>query len=349
MFPKFNQRFILGFNTKIPHHIEQFRGRESFISGLKQTIRTYRRFFTLFFSKQLPLELELIPPRAVKILWFNPSSTSIGDSIMELSGRSLLRDDKFELHLLSDRKNSSLYGEDRVFKKVFNDPNQILESYDLILLDVYNTKSIRMKSKYFSDVPFCAIQGYFYGADFNRLLFSFHRVNALLGYPNTQDQIDNLASNYLCIKNLPTKVSQIVIAIGGEDGLRTYLSWNVVIRNLLLVYPSLQICLVGSENGLIFATEIMSEFGNKISSQVAKLSILETANVIAASRVFIGADGGLMHIAAAFNLVGIALFAEFNPELRLSKNSKIKAIFTPSNVNQILPSQIITELKQLEI
>ncbi len=349
MFPKLNQRFILDFSTEIPHQIEEFRRSEPFFSALKQTIRTYRRFFTLLFLKQLNLKLDLIPDNASKILWLNPSSTSIGDSIMELSGRKLLNNTKFEVHLLSDRKNSSLYLEDLVFSKVFNDPSQIVETYDLILMDVYNTKSIKMKSKYFPNVSFCALQGYFYGADFNRLLFSFHRVNALLNYPYTQNEVDSLAHNYLCINDLSTEYFQVVIAVGGEDYLRTYLSWNVVIGELLELNPHLRICLLGSENGLVFAEKIVAEFGDRVTSQVAKLSLLGTAGVIARAQVFIGADGGLMHIATAFNLNGVALFAKFRPELRLAKNSQVIPIFSSSNVNQIKPSQIIAELKQLNL
>lgn len=346
MFPKFNQRFILGFNTKIPHHIEQFRGRESFISGLKQTIRTYRRFLTLFFSKQLPLELDLIPPHVVKILWFNPSSTSIGDSIMELSGRALLLNDNFEVHLLSDSKNSSLYGEDCVFKKVFNNPTQIVESYDLILLDVYNTKSIRMKSKYFPDVPFCAIQGYFYGAAIHRMMFSYHRVNYLLGMRLTQQELDLCAKNYLPVV-IPSVIPRVVISVGGEDKFKTYSYWNMVISQLIYYAPELEICIIGSSNGIKYSDEIMQEFGDQVTNYVAKLSLLETAKIIASSKFFIGADGGLMHVAESYAIQGIALFAKVSPELFLSYQTKINPLYSDLMIDDIDPEQIIALFKQL--
>ncbi|MBP7846827.1 MAG: hypothetical protein KAZ94_01705 [Burkholderiales bacterium] len=349
MVPKFNQRFIFGFNTIIPHQVERFRRNESFVRCVKENIRTYRRFFTLLFSKQLHLELDLIPERVSKILWLNPSSTSIGDSIMELSGRKLLDGRSFKVHLLTDRKNSSLYTEDHVFQQVFTDPRQITESYDLILVDVYNTKSIRMKYKYFPSVPFCALQGYFYGADFNRLLFSFHRINALLNYPYSQNEIDQRSRHYLCLNSSTQKRFHVVVAVGGEDSLRTYLQWNTVVSELLEMYPNIKICLVGSDNGLEHAKNLSTEFNSKIDNKVAKLSILETAQLIVNSNVFLGADGGLMHIAAAFDLAGVALFAKFRPELRLGYTSKILTLFTDANVNQIEPTQIITELTKLKL
>lgn len=346
MLPKFNQRFILGFNTQIPHNIEEFRRGESFRSKLKQTIRTYRRFVTLLFSKQLHLELDLIPPHVVKILWFNPSSTSIGDSIMELSGRALLCDGKFELHLLSDRKNSSLYGEDLVFKKVFNDPNQILESYDLILLDVYNTKSIQMKSKYFPDAPFCAIQGYFYGAAIHRTMFSYHRINYLLGVRLTQQELDLCAKNYLPVV-IPSVIPRVVISVGGEGKFKTYSHWNNVIRQLIQYDSALEICIIGSSNGVEYSDEIMQEFGGRITNYVAKLSLLETAKIIASSKFFIGADGGLMHVAESYEIQGIALFAKVSPELFLSYQTKINPLYSNLMIDDIDPEQIVGLFKQL--
>lgn len=346
MFPKLNQRFILDFSTKIPHQIEEFRRSEPFFSALKQTIRTYRRFFTLLFLKQLNLELDLIPENASKILWLNPSSTSIGDSIMELSGRKLLNNTKFEVHLLSDRKNSSLYVEDLIFKKVFNDPTQIIENYDLILIDVYNTKSIRMKSKYFPDVPFCAIQGYFYGAAIHRMMFSYHRISFLLGMPFSQEELNLCAKNYLPVA-IDNFTQRLVISVGGEDKFKTYSRWIVVISQLIDYDPKLEICIVGSSNGIKYAAEITSFFGERIVNYVAKFTLLETAKIIAGSRFFIGADGGLMHIAESCNINGIALFAKVDPKLFLSYQTKINPLYTDLMVDDINPDQVVSLFKQL--
>lgn len=68
-----------------------------------------------------------------------------------------------------------------------------------------------------------------------------------------------------------------------------------------------KILFVGSEHDKFADTQI---FDNVFQSYIGKLSITETAKLISQCKVFVGNDGGLMHIA---NAVGTKTFGIFGP------------------------------------
>ncbi|MBY0245799.1 MAG: hypothetical protein K2Q03_10120 [Sphingobacteriaceae bacterium] len=349
--PKINERYSLPFKGFIPCDADRLLLKESIFYKFKQTVRLYRRFLTLLFYAQVKLEKDIIPTDVKKILWINISSTSIGDSIMELSGRVLLRG-KYQLDLLTDVKNAQIYSNDDIFGNIFNSIEQIDEGYDLVLLDINNTKSIKFKAKYFRLTPFTPIMGYFYGADFNRMLFSYKRINALIGYQYSDEWINNNAHNYLCHSRVKTSLidKQIVIAVGGEDQiLRTYHHWDLVVIMLRQKFPECSILLIGSVNGLEMATKIMNLNLSNVTSLVNRLSLIETASVISQANYFIGADGGLMHVAEAFGLSGVVIFAKFQAEFRLAPNSLLQHIYTNGLASDIPPEQIIALLNEVMV
>ena len=56
-----------------------------------------------------------------------------------------------------------------------------------------------------------------------------------------------------------------------------------------------------------------------------------------------------MHIAEAFKLAGVALFAKFRPELRLGYNTRLRVLFSNDDVKQISAQQIIAELSEFNV
>lgn len=341
--PRPSERYTPRFKGSLPSSIDEMLDNESYFTKLKATIRLYRRFLTLLISAQLGLEYEYIPRNIRRVLWINVSSTSIGDSIMELSGRVLLRE-KYQLDLLTDAKNAAIYASDDIFNRVYNSAEQIDENYDFVLLDINNSKSIRLKAKYFKCIPFASIMGYFYGADFNRMLFSFKRINALQGYAVNDEYINQHAQNYLNLANFRTLVSerQIVLVIGGEDQLiRTYHRWDSVVTLLSQQFSEYSIVLIGSANGVEMSAKIMSLKLPNLRNEVNQLSLVETASIIANSDYFIGADGGLMHIADALNIAGVALFARFKAKFRLAPHTLLRDVYANDKVSDIEPEIIV--------
>lgn len=312
--------------------------------------RLFRREISLILNGQKFLERKTIPAGVKKILWLAPSLQNIGDSVMSLSGRALLKG-QFQLDLLVNEKNLPLFARDNVFNKVYTDPKQIDESYDLILLYCVKSITLKMKRRYFSKIPYCHFRSHFDGIEFNWILYSFHRINALLNYPYNQVQIDQLARPTLCIPDLIEYNSlRVIVAVGGEDiRRRTYEHWEPILEQMLNVRQDLDICLLGNSNGQEMADKLLSRFGRKISNNVGQHNLLSAASLIKNSGYFLGCDGGLMHIASAFELRGVALFGFFEPEYRLPYNSNLDAFFDKQSVNLINPQEVASAfLRKLE-
>lgn len=328
----------------------QLKSCKSLFAQCSAIFRLLRRWLLLITSNQSKLQLDTIPVTTKHILWIHISSTSIGDSIMELSGRLLLKH-HYQVDLLTDRKNADIFYGDDVFNDIYVDYNINYQNYDLVILDIFNTKSIKFKTKYFPTVPFVPFMGYFYGLDFNRMLFSFHRINKLLNNLYEVEVINKIANNYLNFNYfksfVASKSCSLVVAIGGEDSIRTYDHWVEVIYLLNLKYPLLEINLLGSKNGEKIAQELDALKLSNVHNYVAQLSLLETTRLIANAKFFLGVDGGLMHIAESFCLSGVALFAKFLPEYRLGYNSKLRTLSVADNVSAISPQLIVDELFKL--
>ena len=153
----FSRRYNPEFKTTIPHKAEYQLKTESMSHKINEYWRLFRREVSLILNGQKFLEHKTIPAGVKKILWLAPSLQNIGDSVMSLSGRALLKG-QFQLDLLVNEKNLPLFATDDVFNKVFTDPKQIDESYDLILLYCVKSITLKMKMRYFSKIPYCYTQ-----------------------------------------------------------------------------------------------------------------------------------------------------------------------------------------------
>lgn len=350
-FPKVSEIYTPNIDANIPR---DYFENENIIKKIKNIYKLYRRFMLLCFTSQRMLLRQSIPLNVKKVLWINISSTSIGDSIMELSGRVLLKN-KYEIDLVTDVKNVALYENDDIFKNICASPNQNIK-YDLIILDILNTKSIKFKAKYFNCTPFVTLRGYWdssnYGRDYNRMLFSYHRINKLLNDKYPSNYIDDIANNYLAKNNETIVTSNLIIsiAIGGEDPIRTYKNMKAFVAYMAINYADARINLLGSRNGTILAAEIMALNYSNVYNFVGEITLQETQDLLAQSSFFIGVDGGLMHIAEAYKLKGVVLFAKYLPKYRLGYKSNLKYIFTLKDINEISLESLKELLKEtLEI
>ena len=99
----------------------------------------------------------------------------------------------------------------------------------------------------------------------------------------------------------------VCVAVGGEWAFRTYQNWLEIIS--WLVRNGYSVSLVGSDNGIEMSEEIVASEPS-VRSTVGTLSLQEVAVEIAGARSFIGADGGLWHIACAIPKPTVVLFAD---------------------------------------
>ena len=112
-----------------------------------------------------------------------------------------------------------------------------------------------------------------------------------------------------------------------------------------------EIVLLGSGNGLESARELCAGApGNvRIRSLVGELTFLQSREVVARAALFIGADGGLMHVAHSTATPSVSLFSDREPPyLRLTEACRSIGLQGGGDVDTIAPGLILdAALRQL--
>ena len=113
------------------------------------------------------------------------------------------------------------------------------------------------------------------------------------------------------------------------------------------------VSLVGSENGEGYASEILATEPS-VNSTVGTLSLTEVIAEIVKARVFVGADGGLWHIACAIPIPSVVLFADcqiFNEDgCRMTRETKdiiCEVLYDDVQVSNIQVDRVIEAFKTL--
>ena len=347
-------------STRIPyegvaHEPEVFLRKTSRAKIVKKYLHKY-----LLLKWHGQTRLELGNAAACKrLLWIYTGKRNFGDATMDMSGRALLKDRGFEIDLFTLPNLYTLFAEDDVFQQVFSDLRNLQgRHYDAILMSEYNLPSIKLKTKHFRHLPFACLFQYFYGPDRNQTCFSHAAINDVFSLGYSAADIVSISKPYLTAKP-PTRESVqpfapdgrfLALAIGGLDANRTYRHWAELLelidqadeRNV----PK-QIVLLGSDNGLSMADSLLKlKFGTlKISSCVGKLSLLQSREIVAEASLFVGADGGLMHIAHSTPTPSVSLFSDREPPyLRLTEQCHSIGIQSIGDVDNIAPATIISAI-----
>jgi ADP-heptose:LPS heptosyltransferase len=347
----FRKTYTLSFKHEIPNFIPVYLKQTSLI--FRWFKYTKRQLF-LRLKRQARLELDEIMPTHNYILWINISAPSLGDSLMDLSSRILLKERNIDL--FTNKKNAGLYRSDKVFRNIYTSENKVNPSqYDLVVIDSYSTRSINIKAKIAPLIPFVGLYGYFNGPEVNRVLFSFHRLNQLLDYSYSKSEINAIARASIEIstadkvlihqENLPS--NYITIAIGGEWAHRTYNNWRELIDKLIKKNSEINLVFVGSENAKESAQALTKSFPqDNIFNFVAKFTFSQTVQIIKGSNILLCCDGGLMHSANAVKTPIVPLFARLPPIILLTDPIKAFPLFDDTDVNNISAEDIV--LKYLE-
>lgn len=329
-------------------------------SRLKIAKKFAHRRVTLALGGQLPLHRPTLP-RDARILWLYTGKANFGDATMDMAGRSLLRGAGVNIDLLTLPKLRPLFEEDDVFTSVFDQVSDLpTRDYDAILLNEFNLPSIRLKTKYFKHLPFACLFGYFYGPDRNQTQFSFAAINHVFELGMTPAYLRHIAKPYLqCHASTERSVDAVTpnrrymcIAVGGIEPRRSYEHWPDMLRALdeavdIDVPPT--IVLLGADNGLAVAESICQHTYQRFSVQslVGRLSLLQSRAVVARSLVFVGCDGGLMHVAHTTDVGTVTLFARDEPiHLRLTPSCESIGIQSCAAVNEIDVRTILSALRK---
>ena len=348
----YKRTYTLPFKFDIPNYTQDFINKNYLILAY---FKFLKRSIYLILQNQSNLEIQKILPKHKKILWINLSAPSLGDSLMDLSCRILLKGRIIDLY--TDKKNFHLFINDEVFNNVYSQAEELEKnSYDLVILDSYSTRTIKVKSNLMPLIPFVGMYGYFNGPEVNRVLFGFHRMNQLLEYAKNEEEINHSARALMSISkedsqlvgNLKLPEEYISIAIGGEWVYRTYNNWEELIKQLIFRESQLKIVLVGSDNALRFSKELIKKIPSEnLINCINKFSFTQTAEIINKSKCLICCDGGLMHAANALKTPILPLFARLTPQMQLTENIISFSLFDDEDVNNIEVSSILAQYVNL--
>ena len=340
--------------SRVPTTAKQYL-KQTKIKKIIWRIVKKRALLIVFFQSRL--EIKNIPPGS-KILFLYTGKRNFGDAILELSGRALLKNKNFSIDLLALPNIATLFEDDKIFKKVYTDPKIARQNqYDYLLLSEFNQRSISLKIRFFRSYKFACMFRFFYGPDRNQILFSYFAFNEIFKLQFSDKFIKKKSKLTLQISrtenesaiNLLPKHPYIVIAVGGIDDNRTYNNWVAVLKmidqNNLNGFPD-QVVLVGSDNGLISSNEILNtNFERiKIKSLVDQTNIKQCQAIINNAEIFLGADGGLMHVAHTTKTDTVVLFGKEPHRLRVTNRTNSIAIQANLDVNEVPPSSIFNAL-----
>lgn len=310
---------------------------------------------------QLRLERAHLDP-AQRILWIY-AKRNFGDATMDMAGRALLKGKGASVDLLALPSLVPLFNEDDVFGKVYGDPGEVDASrYDAVLLSEYNLPSIRLKTRHFAHLPYACLFRYFNGPDRNQTCFSYAGINDVFSLGHDAATLATVSKPYLAssaatresVRDLLPGRPFIVVAAGGVDPDRTYQRWSEVIE-LLSHYDDAsaakEIVVLGSDNGAQIAQQLCAHAPRnvRIRSLTGKLTFLQSREIVAHAELFLGADGGLMHVAHTTGTPGVSLFSHREPpRLRLTQACHSIGLQGSGNVNTIPPAQVVgAALRQL--
>jgi hypothetical protein len=343
----FEKTYTTPFEEDIPILIDDYFNK---VSKYKRFRRFLGRYIYARFALKSSQKLEKIPCNCYKILWIQWVNPNLGDSLTDLSGRILLNDKKIDL--LTRENAAIIYQDDEIFNKVYIDPKDCADNgYDLVIIDSYRQRSLKVFKKYFSNTPHVSLYGFYSVYDFHQLYFSFFRVNQFLTKPFCQKYIRGIANpllsisgtDKLVVENYNISANTIAIAIGGVERDRTYNFWKDVIELLLSHKVTDNIVLLGLKDAVRF-----DNIDNTIN-MIGRCTFNQSAQIVKKSRLLICADGGLLHAANAVKTPVVCLFYGLNPNVRLIKGNKSIALYNSQSINDILPKDILKSVLLLQV
>lgn len=313
-----------------------------------------KRDLVLFFTLQLSLAKKQIPTDAKRILYVYLGTPNLGDSIMDLSPRVLWTEQGLKVDLYTSTVIASLYEGDPSFHRIISCPKDFSDDYDFIVLQSYSWKCLKLKWRYYFLKPFVSLHGHYYGCEFNRLEFSEAAWRSVMCLPRAGisracPPIFNLGMDHSLGGYSTRYKNKIALAVGGVVNWRTYPHWPAVVTLVQQHYPALDWVLIGSENGVAVAEEIMKsqDLHIKITNLVCKVSLNDVFRMLQKVGLLVAADGGLMNVGRAAQVPIIALFArEIHPRMRFDENDLAHVIHSPNSVEDINPDLVAKAIIQ---
>lgn len=319
--------------------------------------RQLRKICYLHLHRQAHLQRNTAHPQWRKGLWIYQRTPQIGDSLMDLAPRGLLKLKGMEMDLMIPPPLMPLFEGDNNFRKIFSTPAPLIDSvYDFVVIQSIHHRSLYKKIKYFPQLPWVCIQGDYDVPNFARSRFATQRLCDLFSWSLTDLEFSWHAQQKLSLPSPsldnggggPSSYP-LTITLGGMDPSRIYFQWPEVISELQ--QRGFDRCLLIGSGVQAQQTSdaIMSALGHimVIESVVNKVTLQECQSLIARTKLLITADGGLMHLGVATGCPRIiSLFTKsILPTYRLSNEYLSDALQSSSDaINDIEPRRIVAKV-----
>ncbi len=348
----FYRTYTLPFKEKIPVFLEDYL---ACVPKYKRINRFFGRYLYTEIVLRKSQRVKQITSKHQRILWVQWVDSYLGDSLMDLSSRVLLKDKQIDL--LTKENTAKIYQNDAIFNQVFTHSSQCnANNYDLIIIGSYRQRELKSLSKHILSIPHISLFGYYHVNDFSRLYFSFFRINQLLPSPHTEKYINKIAKPLLPISetdkaivesyNLPQDF--ITVVIGGASKERIFHHWDKVVNRLIEDKITKNIVLIGLQNAQEIAKNITAQHPKIVINKVGECSFNQTAQIIKKSKMLVCCDGGLLHAANAVQTPFVGLFYSIEPMARLIKSNPSLVLFDKKNINNISVDDIIEKVKLLK-
>ncbi|SOE68941.1 Glycosyltransferase family 9 (heptosyltransferase) [Burkholderia sp. OK233] len=311
------------------------------------SISSVKRIALMLLSGQQLLIANAAPQKVKKILWYYDWAT-IGDSIMDLSQR-LLIDPCISIDLCMPHGPAELFVRDARFRRVSRSLDDCDARYDMVIVQSLTTKTILKKIQYHPFTPWFSIMGHRRGENFSRIQLSYEQITRVFKSTHESGPI----APTLTISDQgagSAEMFTIAVAVGGGDKRRTYENWAMLIKQISSSWPkeapSPRFILLGTgEIALDTVRAVRDDIAcGHVESHVDLPNIAAAAELIKQSSFFIGADGGLMHIAAALGKPGVAIFCQIKPEWRLHSQSTIRTVSAGQDIDSVPIERIASEV-----
>lgn len=301
------------------------------------------RELAMLLGGQAAHRVERVPPDVRSMLWVY-TWTTVGDAIMDLAPRSLVPP-SISIDLLIAPTLALLFAHDPRFRDVHTSAASFARRVDFVLLDTYRTTSLRIKAAHLRRQPFAAMRGHHAGERFDRVAFADRRVRQLFGLGGgavVQPTLD------LDAPPPQRDAAHCVIAVplGARVERKRYAHWSELLCRIVGGWPKhvppprFRFLGVGpaarADLGAI-DPRVVAEHGQVLLDSG---DLRKTALDLASSDVFLGVDGGLMHIAVAVGIPGVALFADIHPAYFLRPESTMHALRSPGDVSALAPAAV---------
>ena len=313
--------------------------------------RAFRRLVAFRLSGQKKyLKLTATQEHWKKCLWIYYDIPQIGDALMALAPRSLLKNLNITIDLYTHTHIAALFKGDLWLNSVETDISNIdKHDYDFVIVSSYKWRSLKHKFIHANQLSWISIFSKFSGPELNRALYSTKRIAEIFQKTLSPSELEFHACQKLDfhtdteIRKTP---NSLLLTIGGVDQTRTYKDWYSIVLGLKHLGIK-NIILVGSENGITYTDKIktLNQDDFKIQDYVGKTSLQECRKLMQTASIIIATDGGLMHLAVTSGTPTIGLFNQaIKPVWRLP--SKLLELSIQSKTRDIndIPSQSVIDI-----